>query len=182
MAGTGDAGNTHDKVGYVRESCTANGGQRSVIHGIFAPGAGAPTHYHERFDETFEVVDGALSVWTGARRIELTSGQRVTADRGVRHRFKNESQVNAVVDVIIEPGWLGFEQNIHILRGLQAEGRIEQFSKLTLAMVPIAMILGDLNDTHLVGLPAVLLATVSVFLSKRKIAAQSEELLARYCP
>ena len=65
MAGTGDAGNTHDKVGYVRESCTANGGQRSVIHGIFAPGAGAPTHYHERFDETFEVVDGALSVWTG---------------------------------------------------------------------------------------------------------------------
>ena len=40
-------------------------------------------------------------------------------------------------------------------------------------MVAIAMIL--------VGVPAVLPAVVSVFLSRRKLAAQRDELLARHC-
>lgn len=84
-----------------------------------------PIHCHTRFNDTFEAVDGALSVWTATKKIELAPGQRVTADRGVRHHFKNESQNSAVVEVIVDPGWLRFERNTHILCDLQAEGRIE---------------------------------------------------------
>jgi quercetin dioxygenase-like cupin family protein len=52
-----------DKVGYVQESCTTNGGVRTVINGIFIPGAMAPMHYHTEFDESFEILEGELAVW-----------------------------------------------------------------------------------------------------------------------
>ena len=60
-----------DKVGYVKESCTANDGERTVIQGMFAPGAMAPMHYHTEFNESFEVLKGELSVWNDGKKIIL---------------------------------------------------------------------------------------------------------------
>ena len=101
---------TLDKVGYVKESSRTNGGTHSVIQGIFASGAMAPTHYHTEFSESFEILEGELAVWNTGKKIVLKPGDRTTVNRLEHHRFKNESDEPATVLITLEPGFLTFEK------------------------------------------------------------------------
>ena len=121
---------TFDKVGYVKESCTENGGIRSVIYGIFIPGAMAPKHYHTEFNESFEVLEGELTVWISGQKTILKAGDKATVKMNLRHKFKNESNQTVKVHIITEPGYEPFEKNIRIMMGLQKDGLIEQLSKM----------------------------------------------------
>lgn len=170
-----------DKVGHVQESCTTNGGVRSVIHGIFADGAMAPTHYHTEFSESFEVLEGELSVWQEGKKMILKAGDRATIPKLVRHKFKNESGSTVIVNIIIEPGYKPFEQNIQVMMGLQRDGLIEQLSKMTPKMIPIGMILTDLSNTKLVGGIGLMFKVMSLFYNKEKIALRKKELMEKYC-
>ena len=172
---------TLDKVGYVKESCTTNGGARSVIHGIFTPGAMAPTHYHTEFNESFEVLEGELAVWNTGKKTVLKPGDKTTINKMSLHRFKNESDKAVIVHVTIEPGYLTFEHNINILRGLQEEGILEQVSKMTPKMVPVGMIMTELSNTKLVGITGVMFKVISLFYNKKRIAKRKKELLKKYC-
>lgn len=172
---------TLDKVGYVKESCATNHGERTVIHGIFTPGAMAPTHYHTEFNESFEVLDGELAVWDKGKKTTLKSGDRVTISIGNHHRFKNESDKPVTLIITLEPGYITFEHNINIMRGLQDEGVLEQLSKMTPKMVPMGMIMTELSNTKLVGMTGIMFKLISLFYSKKKIARRKKELLEKYC-
>ncbi len=50
-------------------------------------GAGPPLHVHDRADECFYVLDGALSVRCGSEAFEATTGSFVFLPRGRPHRF-----------------------------------------------------------------------------------------------
>lgn len=171
----------HDKVGYVKESCTTNGGVRSVIHGIFENGAMAPTHFHTEFDESFEIIEGELSVWDDGKKITLKPGDKATIKKGTNHRFKNESGKTVKTLVIIEPGYEPFEQNIKIMMGLQKDGLIEQLSKMTPKMIPVGLVLTELSNTNLVGPTGVMFKIISMFYSKKKTALRKKKLLEKYC-
>lgn len=171
----------HDKVGYVKESCDTNGGLRSVIHGVFAHGAMAPTHYHTEFDESFEILEGELTVWNDGQKAVLKAGDKAKIMKTVRHRFKNESGKDVKVLVTLEPGYKPFEQNIRIMMGLQKDGVLEQLSKMTPKMVPVGMILTDLSNTRLVGGVGFMFKVISLFYNKKKIALRKKELLEKYC-
>lgn len=170
-----------DKVGFVQESCITNGGVRTVIHGMFAPGAMAPMHYHTEFNESFEVLKGELSVWNDGKKIILKAGDKATIQRKVHHKFKNESEAMVEALVITEPGYEPFEQNIKIMMGLQKDGLIEQLSKMTPKMIPLGMILTDLSNTHLVGGVGLMFKVMSLFYNKEKIALRKQELIEKYC-
>lgn len=170
----------HDKVGFVKESCETNGGLRSVIQGVFAHGAMAPTHYHTEFEESFEVLEGELSVWDSGHKKILKPRDKSTIKKRVLHRFKNESGKSAKVLVILEPGYKPFEQNIKIMMGLQKDGLIEQLSRMTPKMVPVGMILTDLSNTKLVGAVGLMFKVLSLFYNKRKIELRKKELLEKY--
>ncbi|MCH8905210.1 MAG: cupin domain-containing protein [Bacteroidetes bacterium] len=170
-----------DKVGYVMESCTENGGTRSVLHGIFAHGAMAPTHYHTEFNESFEVLEGELAVWNDGKKIILKPGDKATIQKTVHHKFKNESGNTVKVLITAEPGYEPFEHNLKIMMGLQKDGLLEQLSKMTLKMIPIGIILADLSNTKLVGGVGVMFKVMSMFYSKEKIALRKKQLLERYC-
>ena len=174
--------NTLDKVGYVEESCTTNGGVRSVIHGVFTPGAMAPNHYHTEFNESFEIIEGELAVWDTGKKTVLKAGERTTINLGNLHKFKNESDKAVTLLITVEPGYVTFEHNINIMRGLQDEGMLEQLSKMTPKMVPVGMIMTELSNTKLVGMTGVMFKVISLFYSKKKIKARKEELLFKYCP
>lgn len=171
----------HDKVGFVKESCETNGGQRSVIYGIFAHGAMAPTHYHTEFDESFEILEGELSVWNNGKKMILKPGDKATIKKRIQHKFKNESGKPVKTMVILEPGYKPFEQNIKIMMGLQKDGLIEQLSKMTPKMIPVGMILTDLSNTNLVGGVGIMFKTISLFYNKKKVALRKKELLDKYC-
>ena len=170
-----------DKVGYVKESCTENGGTRSLIHGIFIPGAMAPMHYHTEFNESFEVLEGKLAVWNNGQKTFLKVGDKTTVKMKVHHRFKNESNETVKVLITIEPGYEPFEQNIKVMMGLQKDGLIQQLSKMTPKMIPTGMILTELSNTKLVGVTGIMFKVISRLYNKQKIAARKIELLEKYC-
>lgn len=170
-----------DKVGFVKESCSSNGGARTVIQGKFAPGAMAPMHYHTEFNESFEVLSGELSVWNDGKKTILKAGDKATIQRNVHHKFKNESENMVETLIITEPGYEPFEQNIKIMMGLQKDGLIEQLSKMTPKMIPVGMILTDLSNTHLVGGIGFMFKVMSLFYNKETVAQKKKELIARYC-
>ncbi len=171
----------HDKVGFVKESCAGNGGIRTVIQGIFIPGAMAPMHYHTEFNESFEVLEGELSVWNDGKKVILKPGDKSTVKKRVRHKFKNESDKDVSLLITLEPGYLTFEHNINIMRGLQDDGVLEQLSRMTPKMVPIGMIMTELSNTKLAGITGVMFNVISFFYNKKKIAGRKKELFEKYC-
>ena len=170
-----------DKVGNIQESCTGNGGIRTVINGIFIPGAMAPMHYHTEFDESFEILEGELSVWNNGEKLTLKKGDKATVKKRVLHRFKNESDSDVKLLVTTEPGYEPFEQNIKIMMGLQKDELIEQLSKMTPKMIPVGLVLTELSNTKLVGITGFMFKTISIFFSKKKTALKKKELIEKYC-
>lgn len=67
------------------------------------PGAGPPLHMHTREDETFWILEGAVTFHVGGRRIEAAAGTAVFAPRGVPHTFKNCSTRPARMLLIVTP-------------------------------------------------------------------------------
>ena len=170
---------TFDKVGYVKESCTENGGIRSVIYGIFIPGAMAPMHYHTEFNESFEVLEGELTVWNNGLKTILKPGDKTTVKRNLHHKFKNKSDHTVKVHITTEPGYENFEKNIKIMMGLQKDGLIDQLSKMKPKMIPVGIILMELSNTRLVGVTGVVFRVISLFYNKKKTANRKQELLKK---
>ena len=71
-----------------------------------APGGGTPPHIHHREDESFRLLEGALTVQVGGNTITASSGDFVFLPRGVAHSFRNAGEVPAKVLVLATPAGL----------------------------------------------------------------------------
>ena len=67
------------------------------------PGGDVPAHFHPSQRERFKVVSGSVEFQVGGRRLQAEAGDEVVADPGVRHAFKNNGRVDALVKVEVEP-------------------------------------------------------------------------------
>src|SRR5215470_17057680 len=52
------------------------------------PGGGPPPHVHDREDETFYLLQGALTVWVGDQTIYASPGDCAHLPRGIVHSFR----------------------------------------------------------------------------------------------
>lgn len=111
----------------------------------------------------------------------LASGDAATIPKGVHHRFKNESGETVQALVILEPGYYPFEQNIQIMMGLQRDGLVEQLSRITPAMIPLGIVLGDLSNTRLTGLLGFVFRVIRRFYNTRAMETRRQKLLDAYC-
>jgi quercetin dioxygenase-like cupin family protein len=69
----------------------------------------APTHSHDRYEESIYGIEGVL-VWTvDGKRLEVGPGQMLTIPRGVVHRFDNTTEKDAKALCVITPAVLGPE-------------------------------------------------------------------------
>jgi len=87
------------------------------------PGANGPgAHYHQHFSESFYVLEGKLSILTGAEHLVAETGDFVYVPRDSIHGFKNASD-NAIARFLIlfSPG-IAREQYFEGLIDLQARG------------------------------------------------------------
>ena len=75
---TGDPG--------LKASRQSTGGALSVFAASI--GAGPPLHVHDRDDECFYVLDGALPVRCGSEGFDAATGSLVFLPRGVPYRFR----------------------------------------------------------------------------------------------
>ena len=70
------------------------------------PGGGTPPHIHQREEESFNLLEGTLTVQVGKDTLTASPGDFVYLPRGIAHSFKNTGDVNAKALVLITPAGL----------------------------------------------------------------------------
>lgn len=167
----------------LEESTTLNGGARTVFIEHMTPGTTVPPHFHTRFAETFDLIQGSITVYSSdepdlnvleASAQELEVGNKVTVAPKTYHQYKVGSE-EAVLRVIVTPGDADFERLLKILNGFDADGDLEKMGD---SVVLMAVIMG-LSDAHLIGPAKDMLAGV-VKEKKDEVNTLREELLAKY--
>jgi len=68
-----------------------------------APGGDVPPHYHPSQRERFEVVSGEVEFKIGRTKRRAKPGDRLTAEPGVVHAFKNTGSAEALIRIEAEP-------------------------------------------------------------------------------
>ncbi|KAM3070068.1 hypothetical protein ACMFMF_008419 [Clarireedia jacksonii] len=166
----------------LEESTTLNGGARTVFIEHMTPGTTVPPHFHTRFSETFDLIQGAITIYSSsspdldissASAQELQVGKKVTVAPNRYHQYKVGSE-DAVLRVIVTPGDADFERLLKIMNHFDDD---EGLKKMGDSVVLMAVIMG-LSDAHLIGPAKDMLAGVN----KEKIDevnALREELLAK---
>jgi quercetin dioxygenase-like cupin family protein len=80
-----------DSHGRVIVSADDSEGRLSVVEVSGAHGQMPPLHVHRTDDEVFHVIEGEITVWTGAEVVRLGPGDTAFAARGVPHTYRVES-------------------------------------------------------------------------------------------
>jgi quercetin dioxygenase-like cupin family protein len=106
------------------EVASDNGGARTLVEVELAPGSGNPLHTHATFDETFEVLDGTLTVVRDGKTLTLGPGDVAHVAIGVPHRFANDSAARCCFRCAIEPASAGFERAQQVGFGLARDGKV----------------------------------------------------------
>ncbi|KAL6246634.1 hypothetical protein RBB50_006873 [Rhinocladiella similis] len=175
-----------DKIPTIIESSLTNNGKRTVVVSDLAPGAAAPPHYHTDFTETFTLVSGGMTVFlspdmdeANLKPVVLEVGKPVTVPLNTLHSFVVPNKFTHV-NVVFQPGTIGFEKTILIMRGLQADNVYTDFSSVnseTGAMFYAVM--SDLTNTVFVGKARTDLDQLQGA-KGHEIEATRQELVAKY--
>lgn len=67
------------------------------------PGGGPPPHIHQREDESFQVLQGTLTLRVGGDTIAASAGDFAFLPREIAHSFKNHGDVTAKALVLVTP-------------------------------------------------------------------------------
>jgi len=135
------------------ETAADTDGEYTVIECTVAPGGGVPmAHVHPHQSETFEILEGELSLKAGRDRLVAEAGDVVTVLPGEVHRFWNATDEVVRFRCTVTPS-LGFEQFIESIAALGADGKLNKRgmpSPLQLAVLANA----HWDDTRAAYVPA----------------------------
>ncbi len=70
------------------------------------PGGGPPPHIHSREDESFQIIEGSLTVQVGGDTITASAGDFVYLPRGIAHGFRNNGDGYVKALVLTTPAGL----------------------------------------------------------------------------
>jgi quercetin dioxygenase-like cupin family protein len=82
------------------------GGAFFMAEGLVPPGGGPPPHIHHREDESFYLIEGALTIQVGAKTLQASPGDFVYLPRGIVHSFRNTGNTDARMLVTVTPAGL----------------------------------------------------------------------------
>ena len=83
------------------------GGALSIVDSTAPAGSGPPRHVHEREDEIFVNLTGAIELWIAGETRTLAAGEAAFVPRGAEHTFRVTQAGPSRHLVILTPG--GFE-------------------------------------------------------------------------
>lgn len=168
----------------LEQSTTLNGGARTIFIESMSPGTSVPPHSHQRFSETFELISGAMSVFTSAepdvaalekspQKLEIA--KPVTMTPGLHHQYVVDGDEQVTLRVTLTPGDADFERLLMIMNGMHADGELEKMGDSVELM---AVVMG-LSDAHLIGPARGMLDGVRAT-KGAEIEALKARLLAKY--
>lgn len=79
-------------------------GTYALWEAIVPPGGGPPPHLHRREEEGFYVIEGQVTVYADGQEIEATPGAFVSMPKGRKHSFRNNTDNNAKMLILVAPG------------------------------------------------------------------------------
>jgi quercetin dioxygenase-like cupin family protein len=92
------------------------GGAYAVLEYIGEQGAGSTRHLHRNEDESFYILDGAMTFRLEGRTVRAGPGEFVSIPRELPHSFENAEQVPVRCMIILRPAGLeGFFVEIDAL-------------------------------------------------------------------
>lgn len=112
-------GDSHEYL----ETAQDTGGRRVTLKAIIhSRGQLVPNHFHLYQEESFEVISGNLTIWSGGRTNVLSAGEKMTLPKNVPHNHYNDSATPVCYIHSVSPG-LDFDYLIENLVGLAADGK-----------------------------------------------------------
>ena len=92
-----------DKVA-IKVSATDTSGVYSLMRWTVAPFASAPAHTHERYEETFYLLQGELEFVLGYEVVPMSAGDFVRVPPNIRHGYRNKTGNTVEMLVGFTPG------------------------------------------------------------------------------
>ena len=122
------------KVHTILESAMTNSNPRTVLQTVLESSEIVFPHYHTHFSETFELLEGSISVYQvfsvppeeaeailEVHETEIQVGKgSTTIPPGVLHKYQVGKE-GAVVCLTFKPGSVSFEKAMCVLRGVQKD-------------------------------------------------------------
>ena len=93
-----------DTILEVLVDSAVSDGQVLIMRSATARGNAVPVHVHQREDEIFLLLNGALTVWVGDQRRELSDGGVAFLPKGIPHTYFVTSQTAVILEVIAPGG------------------------------------------------------------------------------
>ena len=97
-----------DNLAHVHVDAEASDGALAVVESVGRCGSMPPLHVHHNDEETFYVIEGAVSLFVGAEHIVLRGGQAALAPRDVPHTYRVESDEAHWLVITTPAGFDGF--------------------------------------------------------------------------
>lgn len=88
----------------IKAAAADTGGRFALSEVVVAPQTGPPLHIHHHEDETFYVLDGAVTFRCGEREFTAEAGTMVLLPQGVPHGFFNEGDRAVRMLNLMAPG------------------------------------------------------------------------------
>jgi len=143
---------TGETITFV-ETAAETAGEYTLIEVSVAPGGGVPmTHVHPYQSETFEVIEGELSMKAGRDKLVAVAGDVVSVQPGEVHRFWNDGDRPVRFRCTVAPAG-EFESFIETMFALAADGKLNKRgmpNPLRLAVIAKAYF----DDTRAAYVPA----------------------------
>jgi mannose-6-phosphate isomerase-like protein (cupin superfamily) len=113
---------TGETIRFVRSAADTDGENTLIEVAVEPNGFVAATHVHPFQTETFEVLDGELTVKRGREMAVVAAGETVVVEPGTSHKFWNAGDTVVRFRCEVRPA-LGFEQLIETMFALAADGK-----------------------------------------------------------
>jgi quercetin dioxygenase-like cupin family protein len=111
----------NNEIAWIRTG-EDTGGEYSLLYSDSSPGAGVFPHFHTRYEETFQLLEGSLDLEvTGVNR-QLRPGEEVTVPLKAVHKWQNTSDRRVRFLVEVRPADPSFEKWLAVLQNLSSDG------------------------------------------------------------
>jgi quercetin dioxygenase-like cupin family protein len=110
-----------DSYEFLETANDTNGERISIKMILKTKGKLVPNHFHVLQDETFEVLEGKLTIWFNDKIQILNTGERITLPKGKAHNHYNDSDEPVTLIQTVTPA-LDFEYLMENLIGLASDG------------------------------------------------------------
>jgi quercetin dioxygenase-like cupin family protein len=93
-------------LSFIKLSSRQTGGALSVVLDHLPAGRETPYHLHRKEDETFHILEGEATIYSGSQKIKGTAGTTIFLPRNLAHGFRADTAAKMLI--VTTPG--GFDE------------------------------------------------------------------------